>query len=444
LLYVFDDCVLDTQRRELKRGGSAVAVEPQVFDLIACLIEHRDRVVSRDDLRSMVWEGRIVSESTLGSAMNAARTAIGDTGEQQRLIRTLPRKGFRFVGAVRVEPALAAPAIAAASASGLVPVAPLPGPPMHPMAAPAVAAPSARRAVPLRALVMSAAGVAIIAAVLGYVLRPASNEPRTLPTGEKFDASVVPLVEDETRRTILASYPNLPDYKALAITGGSNGIADRHANVEAAKEDVLRRCNNRIKEKRCRLYAVGMDVVWVKQAMPTPAPADLRLEPLDEPLNPMEIPLLGRDSRELVATTYAVWPDHRALAMTSKRTFRQPTTSTRAEATRLAVERCAEFYSRPCLVVSVDGMLTMRIPKSRVTRIFLPSREPELPAEHKERIGRIYQGPEWRALAKGGSSWHAVASAPSEAAAIEEALKACRQSDADCRLYAIGNFRVAP
>jgi TolB-like protein len=100
VLYRFDEFVLDVDRRELSRGDALVAVEPQVFDLLAFLIRARDRVVSRDDLLAAVWHGRIVSEATLSSRINAARAAIGDSGDAQRLIRTLPRKGLRFVGAV--------------------------------------------------------------------------------------------------------------------------------------------------------------------------------------------------------------------------------------------------------------------------------------------------------------------------------------------------------
>ncbi|HTI01710.1 MAG TPA: winged helix-turn-helix domain-containing protein [Acidisoma sp.] len=101
MLYQFGSFSLDTARRELRRGDVLVGVEPQVFDLLSYLIAMRDRVVSRDDLFAAVWQGRIVSEATLSSRLNAARTAIGDTGSEQRLIRTLPRKGIRFVGDVR-------------------------------------------------------------------------------------------------------------------------------------------------------------------------------------------------------------------------------------------------------------------------------------------------------------------------------------------------------
>jgi TolB-like protein/tetratricopeptide (TPR) repeat protein len=99
--YLFGDCILDLDRRELTRGSGAVAIGPQVFDLLTFLVQNRERVVSKDDLLDAVWAGRIVSESTLTSHINAVRKAIGDSGEEQRLIRTVARKGFRFVGDVK-------------------------------------------------------------------------------------------------------------------------------------------------------------------------------------------------------------------------------------------------------------------------------------------------------------------------------------------------------
>ena len=96
----FADYTLDTDTRELRLGADMVAVEPQVFDLLVYLIANRDRVVSKDDLLDAVWGGRIVSESTLTTRINAARRAVGDSGERQQLIRTIARKGFRFVAPV--------------------------------------------------------------------------------------------------------------------------------------------------------------------------------------------------------------------------------------------------------------------------------------------------------------------------------------------------------
>ena len=99
--FVFSDQTLDTERRELCRGSERIAVEPQVFDLLVYLLDNCDRVVSKDDLIEAIWDGRIVSESTLTSRINAARKAIGDSGRDQKLIRTISRKGFRFVGSLR-------------------------------------------------------------------------------------------------------------------------------------------------------------------------------------------------------------------------------------------------------------------------------------------------------------------------------------------------------
>ena len=121
MLFIFSGYVLDTGRRELRRGESVLSVQPQVFDLLEYLIRNRDRVVSKGDMLDAVWGGRIVSESTLATRINAARGAIGDDGESQRLIRTLSRKGIRFVGEVRVaedepQPPRAAPSPSAATA----------------------------------------------------------------------------------------------------------------------------------------------------------------------------------------------------------------------------------------------------------------------------------------------------------------------------------------
>jgi TolB-like protein len=101
LRYIFEEYAFDTDRRELRRGADVVSVAPQVFDLLDYLIRNRERVVSKDDLINVIWNGRSVSDAALTTRLNVARTAIGDSGEEQRFIKTLPRKGFRFVGPVR-------------------------------------------------------------------------------------------------------------------------------------------------------------------------------------------------------------------------------------------------------------------------------------------------------------------------------------------------------
>ena len=103
VIYLFAGYSLDSDCRELRRGSDLVPLEPQVFDLLQYLISRRDCVVSKDEIIEGVWNGRIVSESTISSRVTALRRAIGDSGETQRLIRTIQRKGLRFVGDVREE-----------------------------------------------------------------------------------------------------------------------------------------------------------------------------------------------------------------------------------------------------------------------------------------------------------------------------------------------------
>jgi DNA-binding winged helix-turn-helix (wHTH) protein/pimeloyl-ACP methyl ester carboxylesterase len=106
LAYLFGGMILDAERRELRSGAKLIPVEPQVFDILVFLIRNRDRVVSKDDLLTAVWDGRMVSESAIAARINAARRAVGDDGEQQRWIRTVIRRGFRFIGDVREDAVL--------------------------------------------------------------------------------------------------------------------------------------------------------------------------------------------------------------------------------------------------------------------------------------------------------------------------------------------------
>ena len=99
--YQFENYALDIDRRELRRGPNVIAIAPKVFDLLNYLISNRERVVGKDDLITAVWDGRVISDAALTTRLNAARKAIGDSGDEQCLIKTFPRKGFRFVGTVQ-------------------------------------------------------------------------------------------------------------------------------------------------------------------------------------------------------------------------------------------------------------------------------------------------------------------------------------------------------
>lgn len=101
LQYAFDEFLLDTDRYELRRGNAPVALEPQVFEVLAYLVRNQERVVGNAELFDSIWKGRIVSLSTLTSRINAARHAVGDSGTEQKFIKTVPRHGYRFVGNAR-------------------------------------------------------------------------------------------------------------------------------------------------------------------------------------------------------------------------------------------------------------------------------------------------------------------------------------------------------
>lgn len=119
--YSFADCVLDSERHQLTRDGQDVHVEPQVFDLIELLLQRAGDLVTRDEIIEVVWEGRIVSDATISARINAARGAVGDTGQAQKIIRTVTRKGLQLVAEVSsdklpagtaAKPDIAAPRIA--------------------------------------------------------------------------------------------------------------------------------------------------------------------------------------------------------------------------------------------------------------------------------------------------------------------------------------------
>jgi pimeloyl-ACP methyl ester carboxylesterase len=101
VLFAFGELELDLGKVELRRAGVRVPVEPQVFEVLAYLVRHRDRVVPKEELMDTVWGGRFVSETAVTSRIKQARQAIGDSGQEQRLIRTVHGKGYRFVGAAR-------------------------------------------------------------------------------------------------------------------------------------------------------------------------------------------------------------------------------------------------------------------------------------------------------------------------------------------------------
>src|SRR5262245_29380640 len=103
MLYRFADCTLDTQLYTLDRAGQSTRLAPKVFEVLCYLIEHRDRVVSKQELCDQVWEGYAISDATLESCLRAVRSTVGDSGQAQRIIQTQRGHGYRFVADVAIE-----------------------------------------------------------------------------------------------------------------------------------------------------------------------------------------------------------------------------------------------------------------------------------------------------------------------------------------------------
>jgi class 3 adenylate cyclase len=268
--------------------------------------------------------------------------------------------------------------------------------------------------------------------------------PPDSPGMQRFDAAVVPLIRDSARAE-LADYATRPDAKALAISGdGSYRAAVGLSDPESAKQEALQQCRF-ASQRVCRLYAVGPSVVWPANLLPLPLASDVRTEPTGVPLA-AEIPRLRDRQRRLLDQNYLALPEHKALAMDkSGQFFWIAGQTSRAEAVRLVVERCAAQRQSACLLVAVSGQLTVQIPKSRrPTDIFMVTSEEGMTAQDRQRIGEIYGRKDWRALARGKSGrLYAVADEPSESKAVDAAIQSCAQVDTECKLHAIGNFRVA-
>jgi adenylate cyclase len=258
-----------------------------------------------------------------------------------------------------------------------------------------------------------------------------------------FDPASVPLVTDRVRSS-LADYARQPDFRAIAISRIGWGISSGLTDSVAAERDALDRCKRRDQNGDCRIYAVGDKVVW--PPAPPLLPADFHPEPLDVPLLPAELAIVKGMPNATGLDTFLKGKDHKALAASGAEAgfSSMLDRDDRAEAIRLAVERCSDFAKLPCLLISVDGLLTVRIPRSHgIVRPYTLAGETEMSEADKLRIGRIYGGKDWRALAKAGSGrWYAVDGAESETAAADRVLLDCRQAETACALRAIGNFRV--
>jgi class 3 adenylate cyclase len=262
------------------------------------------------------------------------------------------------------------------------------------------------------------------------------------PIDRRFDAAAVPLVLDRVRIS-LADYTRQPDFKAVAISRIGWGVSSGLADAAAAERDALDRCRKRDPNGDCRIYAAGDKVVW--PLLPVLRRADFHPEPLDIPLQAADVAIVRGMPTAAGLDAFLKLGNHKALAVSGETGFSTiGDRADQAEAIRLPLERCSDFAKSLCLLMSVDGMLTVRIPRSYGTvRPYTLAGDAEMGESDRARIAEIYGGKDWRALAKGGSGrWYAVNGAETDAAAGDRAMQACHQAETQCQLRAVGNFRV--
>jgi len=366
--------------------------------------------------------GICISEDVRTHVLNKISVGFQDLGEQ--MLKNIPRavRAFRLGGAVDNMPA------------------------------PSV---RSKRRFAARMWVSGAVAAITLLAVSGAVLvarypsapPPAAFSPAVALAGadRRFDPANVPLVPDRVRDGMV-DYVRRPGFKAIAISRNGWGLSGGLSDSAGAERDALDRCKRRDPNGDCRIYAVGDSVVWPPS--PAPLPADLHPEPLDIALLPTDSGIVKGMPTAAGIEAFLKAKNHKALAV-NEAGFPSGFSSNAdradpAEAIRLAVERCADYAKSPCVLVSVDGFLTVRIPRSygRV-RLYTLGGETEMGEADKERIAKIYGGKDWRALAKGGSGrWYAVNAAESETAAADRVVDDCRRAETECELRAIGNFRV--
>lgn len=455
----FEGYVLDVAGRACRdERGRDVPLTRAEFTLLVTLARQPGRVFARDQLRQAVSGrgGTEADDRSIDVLVSRVRRKIETDSKDPKIIVTVPGGGYKFTPTPQIGPPTAAPAELESARPATAVILSRNDPRVPAARSPQVSwgvGQSTFRGVlaaPGKVWAASAAAACAGIAVIMAIIWTTTNHTETsLNSAEKFELAAIPMIGGV--RGDLATYPEQPDFKAVAISGYAVGVAFGASSREAAKAEALERCKARTDLKRsgpCAIYAVGMDVVWSQKSVPKPLPGDFHDESLGERLHTVDMPLLHDDVRKEIDAEYVANDSHRALALAAQN-LPSPFWSVRlvadAQASRRVVEKCGHLHQVPCLLVSVDGMLTVQIPKSRrITGVFLVTTEPQMSAAVRQRIDEIYRQKEWRALARGKSgAWYPVANSPSEDAAVAAALSACTQSDSDCRLYAIGNFRIA-
>jgi DNA-binding winged helix-turn-helix (wHTH) protein len=455
LLFSFENYELDASRRELRAHDALIPVEPQVFDLLEYLIRNRERVVSRDELIASVWGGRIVSESALNTRINAARSAIGDSGAEQRLIKTLPRKGVRFTGAVELRQQAATKPALPDTASGF-------DPRMILQRLPAIPAQFA-----------AAAGLGALALIYLAVTAIGPSDPATTSsaamTGELTDATrgvqkagevlvpeIVPFIPDYQRAAINTDYVTAPGHKALATSNLRAGFVTGQKDDETAKSGALDACQQATDPldagTKCELYAVGNVVVSTHTRPPMPPEPWMVHDPtVNIAFATKDVPLITDRSRAYLDTLISKGKSLKPWALALGQGHNGSifyNQSNSAEAMRRSLELCGARAGLSCTIVAVDDVFVVPLPATmRATGFFHPLTSIAVTADAREELARRIGGAArgWTVVAVGAGGKPGLAlHAANEHDGVDSAMADCAKQDHDCHVIAIGPFTVEP
>jgi DNA-binding winged helix-turn-helix (wHTH) protein len=376
----FEGYTLDAGGRTLRNvSGEEIALTRAEFAMLLALVRQPGRVLSRDELsHAAVGRGTEPEDRSVDVLVSRLRRKIESAPKTPRIILTVPGGGYKLgvrSQSIATPPPLALDAsqVAASVIAGAEPQAGGGWEGRSPAAAPPELPVPHGRSFRMTRTVAAATTLAVLGSIAGLVIAFRSTGPTMRDTAasapaQKFDPAAVPLVTDLVRAQ-LSAYAHQPNAKAIALSREGWGISAGAADDDAARNEALERCRERDKGGFCRIYAVGEDVVWPTSSLPLPLPADIRADSPAMPAVTMESvsktwQTIWHTAPSTVATEYLRGKGHKALAVALTSSYWSQNRSTREEAVRIAIERCSDLARAPCLLISVDGLWTVEMPRS--------------------------------------------------------------------------------
>jgi adenylate cyclase len=285
--------------------------------------------------------------------------------------------------------------------------------------------------------------IVIIASIIVWFSAFNSNTYKTLPL---FDAMSVPFASDAKRKQLQQTYPGAANYKAIAVAFDAIGMSTDAPTEEAAKQQAMDECRS-FSQRECFIYAVGMHVIWSRKALPPlPLPVDINIIPTTESLVIDKIPTVNLAILHVPVSSYINSNnDNKTMAIGANGALSWTLKAERLEdSVRHTLQLCSFWTNSQCLLIAKGDQLTQPLPRAhRVKAIFLFSSDSTIPSTERDRLEKVYQGKNWRAIASGQrGTWEAVSEEDSENEAVSAAIQLCEKAGDICHIFAIGNFLV--